>query len=615
MRLIAQILLTTFLLQTFLPSGYSEVESAEAVPVDAAGDSKSAEATPAPASQNVEPATETVQSTDESPRDTEEKPTEKSETADESAAEVVAEEPPPPTKGMDEIVSLEFRSTEASDVLRYLAQKAGLNISISTKVSGRVSIMVNNVPIRDIFDIVLRSNALAYEKQGEVYHIMTEAEYKELYGEKFSDLRQVKALRLQYASPEQAFNMLDTIKSSIGRLLIDQKSGTVLLMDTKEKIKEMEEALSVLESNEAVKIFDLRYAKAADVEAKLKDEFETNKLGTIHSDERTNQLIIRALPNRMTEVERVIESLDRKTREVLIDAKILKITLSNDFDSGIDWDQIFTNTKFHGLDKSGDFRAETNSETAGEEVPAVFRLQPGPWFRTEDDPSGFNANTAGELVFTTINRDGYELFRYLRTLGHTKIISKPRILVVENQEAKIHVGTKEAYVTSTTTSGTSTATTADKIEFLDVGIQFVVKPRITDNGYVEIALKPEISSVSRTITTSSGSRVPIIDTSTADTKVLVKDGSTVVIGGLRKHENVRDDDEVPYLNKVPLLGKALFSKQSKDDEITEIVIFVTPHIVTGDKFVSGDEDEFGGAFKPYRDYDSAVNAPQGIAKI
>ena len=150
------------------------------------------------------------------------------------------------TKGMDSLISLEFRSTDASDVLKYLAQKAELNMSISNNVAGRVSLFVNNVPIRDIFDIVLRSNNLAYEKRGELYYVMTEAEYKDLHGERFADTRVVKTFRLQYAMPEMAFNLLDALKSSIGRLLVDENSGTIMIVDTREKVIEMEKSLAVL---------------------------------------------------------------------------------------------------------------------------------------------------------------------------------------------------------------------------------------------------------------------------------------------------------------------------------------------------------------------------------
>ena len=162
---------------------------------------------------------------------------------------------------METLVSLDLRSTEASDALKYLATKGGLNIALSRNVAGRVNLYLTDVPIRDVFDLILRSNELAYDMQGDVYNIMTEAEYRSLYGKKFSDLRRVKTFRLQYAIPQQAFNLLDTLKSEIGRLLVDEESGTVLVIDTPDRLGAMEEALAVLEQGGATRSFDLSGAR------------------------------------------------------------------------------------------------------------------------------------------------------------------------------------------------------------------------------------------------------------------------------------------------------------------------------------------------------------------
>ena len=276
--------------------------------------------------------------------------------------------------GMDKLVSLDLRSTEATDALKYLAMQGELNISISNAVQGRVNLLLTNVPIRDVFDLILRTNELAYDKRNDVYNVMTDAEYRALYGRKFSDMRVVKTFRLQYASPQQAFNMLDTLKSDVGRLLVDEESGTVMVMETPEKVREMEEALSVLEQKGDTKVIDLKYAKAKDIEERLKDELEANKLGYVKADERSNQLIIKTLPERMKQVETLVHALDRKTREVFIDAKIVKVAYIDGMDTGVDWDQVFTSLKFHGVDQVGDFRNATVG-TAPTEVPAVTKLK------------------------------------------------------------------------------------------------------------------------------------------------------------------------------------------------------------------------------------------------
>ena len=502
-----------------------------------------------------------------------------------------------PLRGMDELVSLDLRSTDATDALKYLATQGGLNISISKNVAGRVNLYLTDVPISDVFDLILRSNELAYDRQGSVYHVMTEAEYRALYGKKFSDLRSVHTFRLQYAIPQQAFNLLDTLKSEVGRLLVDEDSGTVLVMDTPEKLAEMETALAVLETGGQTRVVDLKYAKAQDIEDRLNEQLEANKLGYVKADLRTNQVIIKTLPDRMHEVEQLIAALDRKTREVLIDAKIIKVTYDDDAVTGVNWDSIFSNLVFHGVDDTGSFRTATTG-TAPSEVPGVTRFSLDNILHKLTDDA---RPTAGaELLFGTVSSTGFELIRYLETVGDTKLISNPRMLVTENQEAKIHVGTREAYVTSTTTTGTSTASTAENIEFIDVGIQLNVTPQINQDGYVTMKIKPEVSSLVRTFTTKAGSQVPIVDKSTAETTVMVKDGNTVVLGGLRKDEKQLTDKRLPFLGKIPLIGPAIFGQRTKNNQLTELVVFITPTIVAGDSMVTG--DEISGTLRGYRDY-------------
>ncbi len=510
--------------------------------------------------------------------------------------------------GMDEKVSLDLRSTEVNDALKYLATKGGLNIAISKNVAGRVNLFLTDVTIRDVFDLILRSNELAFDKQGNIYNIMTEAEYRTLYGRKFSDLRQVHTFRLQYAIPEQAFNLLDALKSEIGRLLVDEDSGSVLVMDVPENLRKMEESLATLEEGNTLRVFDLRYAKAKDIEERLKDELELKKLGSAKADERTNQIIVKTLPNRMKDVEKIIEALDRKTREVLIDARIIKVTLTNDSDTGIDWDAVFTNLKFHGIDSTGSFRTTTTG-TAPSEVPGVSRINIPP-ITNKKGPLG--DVDFGDLLFGTIARDGYELFRYLQTLGQTRVMSNPRILVTENQEARILVGTREAFVTTTTTTGQTTSTTAEEVQFIDVGIQLNVTPKINADGFVTMKIKPEVSSVVRTLTTPSGNKIPIVDTSTAETNVMVQDGSTVIIGGLRKNEQQDTDKQLPYLSNVPIVGPALFKQRDQNHEKAELVVFITPHVIGGDKLITGQEDAFGGGIKPYREYAPLLDVPQPV---
>ncbi len=511
----------------------------------------------------------------------------------------------PSSLGLNERVSLDLRSIEVSEALRFLALKGGLNLAISKTVSGRVQLLLNNVPIKDILDLILITNGLAYEKIGDVYYVMTEQEYKERYGRKFGDARQVRVFKLRYAVPEQTFALFEVLKSEIGRLLVDPESGTVLVMDSEENIRRMESALQALEEKRNVKIYALKYAKAVDVETRLKTRLDSKKVGSVTADERTNSVIVETLPERMREIDTVVAALDQKTKEVLIDAKIVKVTMTDEKHAEWSWEGLFSQMNAGGLGFVGShgvnplFRVGQSFVDDFVQIPVTAR------------PTAGTKNTlTGNLVLGNLGENSFEaLINYLKTLGETKVLSNPKLAVVNNQEAKIHVGEKQAFVTTTTTTGQTTTTTAESVTFIDVGIQLAVTPTINDDGFVTMKIKPEISSVTDFLITPSNNRIPIVDSSLAETTVMVKDGISIVIGGLRRDEKVSNHDKVPILGDIPIIGAPFNSKNSTVVH-TELLILLTPHIVYGDRLVDGERPAAQSPFMSYVDYGPVADAPK-----
>lgn len=514
--------------------------------------------------------------------------------------------------GNEQRVSLSLRNIDILEALKFFSMKSGLNIVPTQSVSGRVTLTVENVPINDIFDIMLRSNSLSYDKKGEIYNVMTEKEYRALYGKEFSDTRKVKLFRLTNAVPEQAFNLLDAIKSSIGRLLVESESGTVLLMDTPEKIEEAQKALEGLEQKGSIKIFNLKYAKAKDVEDQLKYQLDVKKVGTIRSDERTNQVIVQTLPERMKNIEELISGLDKKTKAVMIDTKIIKIKLSNQLDSGVEWEGIFNTAQNYGMNYVGSYpfsAVQSSSDwRSREKVLSDMSGSVGsyPFSGTTSNLSGGTKVTPGERMHIGIvdaKQDFDVMIKYLQTIGKTKILSNPTISVINNQEAKIHVGERRAYVTTTTTSGSTTTTVAEEVTYVDVGIQFSIIPLINEDGYVTMKVKPEISSVIGNVATSSNNLIPIIDTSSAETTVIAKDGATIMIGGLGREERIEETKQFPFLGNIPGLGFFFKSKTQRVERV-ELLIVLTPIIFEGDRLITPkdkDNEQFG--IKPRKKFD------------
>jgi general secretion pathway protein D len=509
-------------------------------------------------------------------------------------------------------ISLNLRNIDIIEALKFFSMKTGLNIIPTSRVSGRVTLSVEQADVQDVFDIMLRSNNLAYDRRGSIYNVMSEDEYRRFYGRSFSDTRQVKAFRLKYAIPEQAFTLLDTIKSSIGRLLVEPETGTILIMDTLENIKASEQALAALEQENVVKVFSLKYAKAKDVEQQLKPQLDGKKVGSVRADERTNQVIIQALPERMKNIEKLITSLDKKTKAVMVDTKIIQLKLSDKIETGIQWEGLFAAASQFGKMYMGanPFSAVQSGTAAWRSRSQILANLTGdigsyPFSGFTSDYKGNQVKPGEELHFGIIDgkRDFDVMMKFLQTLGDTKILSNPTLTIINNQEGKIHVGERRAYVTTTTTTGASTTTVSEDVTYVDVGVRLSIVPLINEDGYVTMKIRPEISSVIGTVPTSSNNIIPIIDTSMAETTVIAKDGATIIIGGLAREEQVEDTFQVPILGKIPGLG-FFFRNKTKSVQKSELLIFLTPYIFEGDKLITPKErdlENFG--IKPMKQFD------------
>jgi type II secretory pathway component GspD/PulD (secretin) len=481
----------------------------------------------------------------------------------------------PNAMGLKERVTLDLRNIEIGEALKFLALKGNLNMVIGKNVTGRISLYLTDVPVADILEIILLSNNLAIARQGDIYNVMTETEYQALYGKRYADVRSAKIVKLRYAVPSQIFTVLSAVKTDIGKIVIDEDSATLILLDTPEKVQEMEKIIGEMEKGQNLRIFNLRYAKATEVEVQLRERLDALKLGTVRADDRSNTLIISALSKRMDEIERIVEALDEKTREVLIEAKIIKVTLSDDFDAGINWQKVLRD--------------------AGNEL-GVEKYRPVITGTFPTSATQFGRLTIGNA--TTDSLSG--TLTLLQTVGQTKVLSSPRITAVNKEPARILIGTREAFVTTTTTTGQTTSTTAENVTFVDVGISLEVTPIINDDGYVTMKIKPEVSNVARTLITPTANQIPIVDTTLAETSIMVKDGTTIIIGGLRKDEKVKTVRKFPVIGSVPIIG-ALFRSTDEDLEKIELVVFITPYIITGDTTFT-DRQVLDKQVKPFKTY-------------
>ncbi len=473
-------------------------------------------------------------------------------------------------------ITLDVRDMNIIDVIKFLAMKGDFNVVTSKNVTGRVTLFLKSVSIKDVLDIILISNDLAYQLQTDIVYVMSGAEYETIYGKKYNDKSQVNIVHLKYAKPSYVLAALDNMKSALGKIIIDEDTGSVVLIDTPQVLAQMKKSIDSMETPMEAHTYNLQYAKADVVAEKLRARIDANAVGSIMADERSNQIIVRALPGRREEVEKLIKSLDMKTKEVLIDARVLQVVFKPNFDMGIDWNL--------------DFKGSADKELQKLTFKNVFL--------NDSAVAGNLATSFGRVAIGSVGVDHFtSAIRALRQVSDTKILSNPKILVTNNEEAKIHVGETVPYIISTTSGTGDNAISSEDVRFIDVGLKLMVTPTINDDGFVTMRLKPEISTVVDKIQ-SKGGGIPQVNKTEVETTVMVKDGNSVILGGLKKDEKSHIKKGFPGLMEIPVLGK-IFSSTSDSVTRTEIIIFITPHIVSG----AASYEEMRGTVKPYKDYD------------
>jgi len=475
-------------------------------------------------------------------------------------------------------ITLDVRDMNIIDVIKFLALKGEFNAVTSSAVQGRITLLLKSVSIKDVMDIILISNSLAYHIKNDIVHVMSEGEYQAMFGKKFADNTEVKIVHLNYAKPSYVLAALESIKSGLGNLIIDEDTGSIVLIDTPQALEEMQKSIDELEHPLETFTYDLQYAQADIVAEKLRARLEGNKVGTILADERSNQLIVRAIPGRRKEIEKLIKKLDMKTREVLIEARVVQILFKPSFDFGVDWEMDFKDSPEEELQKVTFKNVILNDAglTSSDNLKKFF----------------------SKIGIGNINTDHFQMsLRALKQVSDTKILSNPKLLVTNNQEARIHIGDTVPYIISTTSGTGDNAITSEDVRFVDVGIKLNVLPIINQDGFVTMRLRPEISTVTTKIE-SKGGGIPQVNKTEVETTVMVKDGNTVILGGLRSEDKSHTKRQVPWLGEIPFLGTFFTSTSDKITE-TEIVIFITPHIVSGAK----EYEDLKGTIKSYRDYE------------
>lgn len=418
-------------------------------------------------------------------------------------------------------ITIDFEDAEIKDVLRVLAEMSGVNIIYAADLRGFVTIHLDQVPFNEVFNTILATQGLVAQQMG----------------------------------------------NNILRILTPESLST-------------DRARSVVN----YKTFVLNYGKASEIMAHL-GAVKISPNAKVTVDERNNALVVTDTPEGLSAAERLISELDSKPPQVLIETKIVQIDVNKTLQLGVQWE--FANNAASGAtQRILGIRSETvGTEPADSGGPgfAGTRVNPatGEVEETVTQASRPGARGTGVslpgpqqagITFGFINNSDIltATLNALETDGQTKTLTNPKVITTNNQPARIQIGSKIPF-TSTTISGTGLAT--ESITFVDVGFIINVTPTINVDNRIRLKVKPEVSEV-------ADARVspPTIDTTVAETEVMIKDGETLVIGGLVSEKMVESASKVPLLGDLPVLG-VFFRSTSKDKKRKEILVFVTARVV------------------------------------
>ncbi len=303
------------------------------------------------------------------------------------------------------------------------------------------------------------------------------------------------------------------------------------------------ETISIHKNDEVVsRVYTLKYAKASEVQNNLQG---ISDRANIRADEQTNSVVVTDLLGNMDAYDEIIDSLDSFQPSVMIDAEIFEVTLDNLRNLGIEWE-----SQYHQDPHSLETKSPLTSS-----VSSLF------------------------LSYSNLKAPQVQLMlSALRRSTETHLLSSPRIVTMNGQEAKILVGERVPYVRAST--ATATGNVLEEVEFVDVGIMLKVTPRIvTEERLIFIDVQPEVSKV----LDQEVQGIPRIGTREASTRVAVKDNETVVIGGLFTSDDSRTNSSLPFLARVPGL-KYLFGRKNETHAERELIVFITPHILSREHY-------------------------------
>jgi type IV pilus assembly protein PilQ len=401
-------------------------------------------------------------------------------------------------------VSLDFKDADIKNILRLIAEVSNLNIIAGDDVQGKITMRLVDVPWDQALDVVLQSRALGKSQVGNVMRIAP----------------------------------MDTIKK--------EDQADLEAKRAKEKLEDL-----------VTELIPVNYATGTEIIPQIKGVL--SERGDIKVDSRTNTLIVKDIAKNVASARSLVKSLDTKTPQVLIEARIVQANLTFQRELGVSWGLLVSGGVGHS--GTGTISGGVNAAQKAVDLPAIAR-----------SGAGTSTGTAGVIQGVLQGIGGLDLLDIAisahENKGDVKIISSPKIATLDNKEASIEQGLRIPYL-KLTEDGTVTT------DFIDANLKLTVTPHVTNDGTISMKVKAKKDAPDPVITVQG---VPSIDKKEAITEVLVTDNGVVVIAGIYEIEKNVGNEGIPLFSKIPLLGW-LFKREAVEDKRKDLLIFISPRIL------------------------------------
>ena len=446
-----------------------------------------------------------------------------------------------PTAGQAaaETFTIQFQDTDILQALQMLSMQGRRNIIASRGVQGKVSANLYDVGLFDALDVIMRANDLRLEESGNFIYVYTRQEWEDVTKSRLKKVS--RNFPLEYLNAKDAGEFIGPILSEVGKVSF-----------------------------------------VGDVEKGFQPSATD---GGSDSWAFQGMLVVSDYPENIKAVEALLKEIDTPPAQVIVESTVVSTDVQQNDGFGVDV-SIIGNLSFSQFTNplSGAQQLLNGSVQKGEGVANASNTN----VTNIKDPT---------LQVGVISDDVSVFLKLLDSVTDTTVLARPRVMALNRQRAQILIGQRTGYLNSTTTQ----TSTTQSVEFLDSGIKLIFRPFISSDGSIRMELAPSVSEATKSSTATVGGNtmeVPNESTSEIVTNVRVKNGQTLVLGGLFKEKTVIDRRQVPGLGDVPLIGNA-FKGYNDDLHREEIIFLVTPTIVKDEiaKVWSDEAHEFEHAVR------------------